>query len=74
MPLQAEEYYTINPPAFFWYCNVSIAPLLSFEAIDKFANGNGKMTAKLLSLIKVVDASGDEMDQGAMLRFFNEMM
>jgi hypothetical protein len=74
MPLAAEEYYTIDPPAFIWYGRVRIMPLIAFEAVDRYSDGCGKMMAKLLSLIKVVDAAGPEMDQGAMMRYLNEMM
>jgi hypothetical protein len=31
------------------------------------------MIIKLLSLLKIVNAAGNEMDQGAMVRYFNEM-
>lgn len=74
IPLTAEEYYTVNPPAFIWYGRAQIMPFVSFEAIDRYSGGVGKMLAKLLSLVKVVDAAGTEMDQGAMMRFLNEMI
>jgi hypothetical protein len=74
MPLTAEEYYTVDPPAFIWYGRVRIVPFVFFEAVDRYLGGSGNMIAKLVSLIKVVDASGIEMNQGAMMRYLNEMM
>ncbi|MGB3716927.1 MAG: DUF6544 family protein [Candidatus Promineifilaceae bacterium] len=74
IPLTAEEYYTVDPPAFIWYGRARIMPLVFFEAVDRYSGGSGNMMAKLLSFIKVVDASGIEMDQGAMMRYLNEMM
>jgi hypothetical protein len=73
MPIEAEEYYTVDPPALLWHCRAKMMPLLTFEAVDKYVDNTGSMQGKLLSFIKVVDASGIEMDQGAMMRYFNEM-
>jgi hypothetical protein len=74
MPIEAEEYYTVEPPTFFWHCRAKMMPLVSFEAVDRYVDNAGSMQGKLMSLIKVVDASGFEMDQGAMMRYFNEMI
>lgn len=74
IPLEAEEYYTVDPPAFIWYGRARMMPFLFFEALDRYVNNSGNMLVKLLSLIKVVDAIGMEMDQGAMMRYLNEMI
>lgn len=74
IPLEAEEYYTVDPPALLWYCRAKMMPLLTFEAVDRYVDNTGWMQGKLLSFVKVVDASGTEMDQGAMMRYFNEMI
>jgi hypothetical protein len=74
IPLTAEEYYTVNPPGFVWFGQLKVNPILNFRAKDRLRNGKGSMLVKLLSLIKVVDASGVEMDQGALMRYFSEMI
>jgi len=74
MPFEAEQYYTIDPPAFIWNATMKPAPFLSIKARDKYYEGKGNMLIKLLSLIKVADASGSEMDQGTLVRYLNEIM
>lgn len=74
MPFEAEQYYTTDNPAFIWKANVKFAPLLWISGRDSFVNGKGNMLIKILSLIKVVDGAGPELDQGALCRYLNEMM
>jgi hypothetical protein len=68
----AEQYFTTDPPAFVWEAQIRFLPLLSFSVIDMFANGHGKLQAKLLSRFKVAEASGPETDQGELLRYLAE--
>jgi len=74
MPFEAEQYYTTDNPAFIWKANVKFAPLLWISGRDSYVNGKGNMLIKVLSLIKVVDGAGPELDQGALCRYLNEMM
>lgn len=74
MPFEAEQYYTVDKPAFIWKANVKMLPLIHISGRDKFENGKGNMFIKVLSLLTVVDANGPEMDQGALCRYLNEMM
>jgi hypothetical protein len=74
MPFEAEQYYRTDNPAFIWKANVKFAPLLWISGRDSFIDGKGNMLIKLLSLIKVVDGSGPELDQGALSRYLNEAM
>lgn len=73
MPFEAEQYYTTEPPGFIWYATAKAGPLW-VKARDMFYDGKGNMLIKLLSLIKIADASGPEMDQGALVRYLNEAM
>jgi hypothetical protein len=73
MDLNAEQYYTTNPPAFIWKAGIKIAPLFTITGRDLYENGHGHMLIKLLSLIPLADEKGPEMDQGAMLRYLGEM-
>jgi hypothetical protein len=74
MPFEAEQYYRTDTPAFIWKANVKFAPLLWISGRDSLIDGKGNMLIKLLSLIKVVDGSGPELDQGALCRYLNEAM
>jgi hypothetical protein len=74
MPLRAEEYFTVDPPAFLWYGRIRLFPLVSFNAIDKFYKDEGSLVVKLFSLIKVADAKGEEYDQAELVRYLNEMI
>jgi hypothetical protein len=72
MPVEAEQYFTIDEPGFIWKARVKMAPFLYFAGRDKYYKGRGNMLIKLLSLITVVDARGKEMDQGTLLRYLGE--
>jgi hypothetical protein len=74
MPLVAEQYYTVNPPAFLWFGTIKPWPLLSISAIDQFSNGHGSLLVKLLSLVTLTNAQGAEVDQGELLRYLGEMI
>ncbi len=74
MPFQATEYYTVNPPAFIWYTKMDAAPFFSITGRDKYQDGKGNMLIKVLSLFKIADATGPEINQGTLLRFLNEIM
>ncbi len=72
MPMQAEQYYTTNPPSFLWYGKITPVPLLSIKARDMLFNGKGSMLIKLLGLFKVGETSGIEMGQAALTRYLSE--
>ncbi len=74
MPFEAEQYYTTDSPAFSWYTTMKPAPFFSITGRDKYWQGRGNMLIKLLSVFPVVDATGDELDQGTLVRYLNEMM
>jgi hypothetical protein len=73
MPLRAVQYYSMDPPAFLWHGKIKVLPFLSLQGRDRFQDGQGHMLIKLLAFT-LGDARGPELDQGALLRFFNEMM
>jgi hypothetical protein len=73
MPLRAVQYYSVDPPAFLWHGKVKMLPFLSLHGRDRFEDGHGHMLIKVLAFT-LGDARGPELDQGALLRYFNEMM
>ncbi|MGO9958780.1 MAG: DUF6544 family protein [Solirubrobacteraceae bacterium] len=74
MALEAEEHYTVRPPGFVWAGTIRLGPVAVARARDMYADGHGHMLVKVASLFAVVNASGKEMDQGAMMRYLSEMI
>ncbi len=72
MPLEAEEYYTTDPPGFIWHGSIEFVPFLSIKARDMLSEGKGAMLVKLLGLISIADASGPEMNQASLVRYLSE--
>ncbi|MFZ5642892.1 MAG: DUF6544 family protein [Bacillota bacterium] len=72
LPAEVEQYFKTDEPGFIWKARVKMAPLLYFTGRDKYYEGRGNMRIKLLSLIKVADARGKEIDQGTLLRYLAE--
>lgn len=70
----AAETYTLEPPSFEWNATVKLAGVPIAKATDTLANAAGRMHVRALNLFGVVDATGPEMDQGALMRWLNETM
>lgn len=43
MPVEAEQYFTIDKPGFIWKAKVRMSPLVYFTGKDKYYEGKGKM-------------------------------
>ena len=74
MPVEAQQYFTTDPPGFIWIADVKMMPMLHLSGRDKFVNGKGNMLIKALSLLTVADAKGAETDQGTALRYLAEII
>ncbi|MBM4167740.1 MAG: hypothetical protein FJ215_01075 [Ignavibacteria bacterium] len=74
MPIEADQYYTVDPPAFVWHARMQMIPLVSVVIRDKYLEGEGEILGKLLSIVTVAHGTGREINQGALLRFLNEIM
>ena len=72
MDFIADEYYRVKPPGFIWHARFGPAWLPMVQVRDHYLNGSGRMKGKFLSLWPIVDAKGPEIDQGSMMRFFND--
>jgi len=71
----AEQYFTIQPPAFNWNINTEMNSILSVVGRDKFEDGKGEMIIKLLSLIPVANAKNDEkVNQATLQRYLAEIV
>jgi hypothetical protein len=73
MPFVAEQYFTINPPAFLWKASFRMAPLVSVSGRDQYRAGQASMKMRLLSLVSVANKTGGGLNQGDLLRFLGEL-
>lgn len=74
IPFEAEEYYRVDEPSFLWWAKMKFAPFLYVTGRDKYYEGKGNMLIKIASLVTAADGKGDEINQGTLLRFLNEIM
>jgi hypothetical protein len=72
MSCAAEQYFTIEKPAFIWRARMQYAPFLHIAARDKYEDGKGRMLITLLSLFTIADSKGTEIDKGSMVRYLAE--
>lgn len=72
---KAEQYFRIQPPAFNWSISTEMNSFLSVVGRDKFIDGKGEMTIRLLSLIPVANAKDDKkIDQATLQRYLAEIV
>jgi hypothetical protein len=74
MQLTAEEYYSTNPPGLLWFAKATMNGLPIVRVRDSYVQGKGHMYASAAGLVTVLDMEGPEMDQGALMRYLNEML
>jgi hypothetical protein len=70
--LEAEQYFNIEEPAFVWQVHTSMKGM-PVNGRDKYVDGKGSMLITASGLIRIVDASGMEINQGSMLRYMGEV-
>lgn len=73
MPVTVTQIYTTNPPGFLWKAQFKIAKIPLLFGTDVYKAGHSHMHGKLAGLFTVVDGCGDEVDQGTMVRYLQEM-
>lgn len=74
MPFTAEQYFNYEEPGFIWHATIKAAPLVHINGRDRYFEGKGNMLIKVMSLLKVADGTGKEMDQGSLVRYLAETM
>ncbi|MEP7269469.1 MAG: DUF6544 family protein [Saprospiraceae bacterium] len=65
--ITGEQYATTQKPGFIWKGTTSM-----FVARDMYISDQGRLVVSLLSLFKVVNAKGEQYDQGELLRWLGE--
>lgn len=73
MPALAEQTFTLMPPGFVWGVDVTMYGL-PIVGRDSYREGRGAMLIKAAGLVPIVDAHGDAIDQGTLLRFMGELV
>jgi hypothetical protein len=74
MKLDAEEYYSVNPPGFVWVGTLRTGGFPFVRARDRYRDGKGNMQIKLATVLIIADPTGAAMDQASMTRYLNELM
>lgn len=74
MPFTAEQVYSSTPAGFVWFARATMAKVLPLYVRDRYVSGAGEMLVKLLGVLAVVNERGPELDQGAALRYWGEML
>jgi hypothetical protein len=74
MAMTAKQTYTTNPPGFVWDARFKVMGLPLLRARDEYKLGQANMFAKLAGLFTIFDVRGEELNQGAMLRYLSEMI
>ena len=72
LPIKADQVYTTNPPGFHWKARLKMFGLWIVKGEDTYEAGHGHMFGKIAGLYTIFDARGEELDQGAMMRYLNE--
>ncbi len=73
-PFSATHWTNFDKPGFVWHATMKTGPGLHVAVFDKFVDGRGSMAAKIQSLIALKEATGPEIDEGAMQRYLAEMV
>jgi hypothetical protein len=74
MPARARQYFSVNPPGFVWSVDVTMARVIPIVGRDRYVHGRGQMRITAAALLDVVDASGEMIDQGTLLRYLGEIV
>lgn len=70
---RAEQYFSINHPAFIWQVNMKMMSFMPVEGRDKSVDGKAEIDIRLFSLFSVVNQSDEKIAQGAMQRWLSEI-
>lgn len=74
-PFTSIQHFSTCPVGFVWDANMKMTPFLNIRVRDSYQNGRGAMTAKVLSLISMVDAHDDpNLDAGSLMRYLAELV
>lgn len=71
----AEQYFSIDRPAFIWKVDLRMMRFAQVAGRDKFVNGKGEMLIKIFSIFPVVHSRDNEkINTGTIQRYLGEMV
>jgi hypothetical protein len=73
MNFTATEVYSMNPPAFVWKVQLPSDRMPLAIGRDLYVAGRGGIEIRFAALAPLALGEGPEIDQGALMRFLNEM-
>jgi hypothetical protein len=73
MNFTATEVYSTSPPAFVWKVSLPSERMPLAIGRDLYLGGRGGIEIRFAALAPLAAAEGPEIDQGALMRFLNEM-
>jgi hypothetical protein len=72
MDARAEQTFTVDPPGFVWSVEMQMNPAMQIVGRDVFREGRGTMKIRMNGIIPLVDAKGDQIDEGTLQRYLGE--
>jgi hypothetical protein len=72
LPLTAEQYNVVDPPARLFYLDGSMFTI-PVQGYHRYVGPSATMRVKAAGLVRLVDVSGREMNQGETVTLFNDM-
>jgi hypothetical protein len=73
-PIRGTQAFSADPPGFLWLGTIRMAPGVWIHARDRLVQEQGSMLVLLDDTVRLANASGLELDQGAALRLLAEMV
>ena len=70
--MTATQHFIINPLGFYWFAKIKMNGLFWMRGWDSYDAGKGSMRWKANSLITVMNASGERLDEGSLYRYLAE--
>lgn len=74
LPAQAEQVFSVDPPAFIWRVDATMLGLLPIAGRDTYRGGHGRMLIEAGALLNIVNAADDKIDLASMLRYLGEII
>jgi len=65
--IRGEQYFTAKPPGFVW-----IGKTKQFKARDAYVNNVGNLSVYLFGLVRIINSSGEAVDQAELVRWLGE--
>ena len=74
-PGTAQQYFSVEPPAFHWTTEMKMNSILKVLGRDRYMNGEGEMTIKILGILAVADVKADaKTNQATLQRYLAEIV